>query len=52
MLEFALRHGIAPVTEHVPLERVNDAIARLRSGEARYRVVLNRCPAAGHSVAA
>lgn len=42
MLEFAVRHGIAPVTEHFPLERVNDAIAHLRSGQARYRVVLDR----------
>ncbi|MBS0002952.1 MAG: NAD(P)-dependent alcohol dehydrogenase [Thioalkalivibrio sp.] len=42
MLEFAVRHGIAPVTEHFPLERVNDAIDHLRSGQARYRVVLNR----------
>lgn len=42
MLEFAARHGINPVTEHFPLERVNDAIAHLRSGQARYRVVLSR----------
>jgi uncharacterized zinc-type alcohol dehydrogenase-like protein len=42
MLEFAVRHGIAPVTEHFPFDRVNDAIAHLRSGQARYRVVLSR----------
>lgn len=42
MLEFAARHGINPVTEHFPLDRVNDAIAHLRSGQARYRVVLSR----------
>ena len=42
MIEFAVRHGIAPVTEHFPLDRVNDAIAHLRSGQARYRVVLDR----------
>jgi len=42
MLEFAARHGINPVTEHFPLDRVNDAIAHLRSGRARYRVVLSR----------
>lgn len=42
MIEFAVRHGIAPVTEHFPLDQVNDAIAHLRSGQARYRVVLDR----------
>jgi uncharacterized zinc-type alcohol dehydrogenase-like protein len=42
MLEFAARHAIAPVTEHFPFERVNEAIAHLRSGKARYRVVLSR----------
>jgi len=42
MLQFAVRHGIAPVTEHFPFDRVNDAIAHLRSGQARYRVVLSR----------
>lgn len=42
MLEFAARHGINPVTEHFPLDRVNDAIAHLRSGQARNRVVLSR----------
>lgn len=42
MLAFAARHGIAPVVEHFPMSRVNEAIDRLRSGEARYRVVLDR----------
>ena len=40
MLAFVARHGIAPRTEHFPLDRVNDAIDHLRSGKARYRVVL------------
>jgi uncharacterized zinc-type alcohol dehydrogenase-like protein len=40
MLEFCARHGIAPVTEEFPLSRVNDALARLESGMARYRVVV------------
>ena len=40
MLEFCARHSIAPVTENFPLSRVNDAIEHLRSGKARYRVVL------------
>lgn len=41
MLDFCARHGIAPVTEHFPLSRVNDAVAHLASGKARYRVVLD-----------
>lgn len=41
MLEFAARHDIAPITEHFPLSKINDAIERVRSGKARYRVVLD-----------
>jgi len=40
MLEFAARHGIAPVTEPFPMSRVNEALDHLRAGRARYRVVL------------
>jgi uncharacterized zinc-type alcohol dehydrogenase-like protein len=40
MLEFAARHGIAPVTEMFPMTKVNDALAHLRAGKARYRIVL------------
>lgn len=40
MLSFCARHKIAPVTEHFPLSRINDALERLRSGQARYRIVL------------
>lgn len=42
MLDFAVRHDIKPVIETFPMERVNDAMDRLRSGKARYRIVLNR----------
>jgi uncharacterized zinc-type alcohol dehydrogenase-like protein len=42
MLDFCARHGIAPVTEHFPMSRVNEAVAHLASGKARYRVVLDR----------
>lgn len=42
MLNFAARHGIAPVTEHFPMRRVNDAMDHLRSGKARFRIVLDR----------
>ena len=40
MLEFAARHHIAPQVEMFPMSRVNEAFARLESGEARYRIVL------------
>ena len=41
MLGFAARHKIVPQTEHFPLARVNDAIAHLLAGKARYRLVLD-----------
>jgi len=40
MLDFCARHGIAPQIERFPLSKVNDALAHLRSGKARYRIVL------------
>ncbi|MCB1244942.1 MAG: NAD(P)-dependent alcohol dehydrogenase [Verrucomicrobiales bacterium] len=40
MLEFCARHGIAPVTETFPMSQVNEAIAHLEAGKARYRIVL------------
>jgi uncharacterized zinc-type alcohol dehydrogenase-like protein len=40
MLEFCARHRVEPVTETFPLSKVNDAIAHLRAGKARYRIVL------------
>jgi uncharacterized zinc-type alcohol dehydrogenase-like protein len=42
MLDFAAFHGIAPDVEEFPFSRINDAVERLRSGAARYRVVLHR----------
>jgi uncharacterized zinc-type alcohol dehydrogenase-like protein len=41
MMEFCVRHGIAPQVEHFPMGRTNDALDHLRSGKARYRVVLD-----------
>lgn len=41
MLEFAARHGIRAQTEHYSFDAINDALARLDSGEARYRIVLS-----------
>jgi uncharacterized zinc-type alcohol dehydrogenase-like protein len=41
MLDFCARHQIAPVTENFPMSRVNEALEHLRSGKARYRIVLS-----------
>ena len=40
MLDFCARHGIAAVTESFGMSQVNEALARLESGKARYRIVL------------
>ena len=40
MLEFSVRHAVAPITETFPMSQVNAALDRLRSGKARYRIVL------------
>lgn len=40
MMEFCARHKILPVTEEFELKNVNEALARLESGKARYRIVL------------
>ena len=42
MLRFVDRHKITPVTETFAMADVNDALERLESGEARYRIVLER----------
>ncbi|OYT88285.1 MAG: alcohol dehydrogenase [Burkholderiales bacterium PBB6] len=41
MLDFAARHQIKPQVERFPMSRVNDALDHLRSGAARYRVLLD-----------
>ena len=41
MLDFASRHNVAPQTEHFPMSQINEAFARLESGKARYRIVLD-----------
>lgn len=40
MLNFAGRHQIEPVVEFYPIEQVNEAMERLHSGKARYRIIL------------
>jgi uncharacterized zinc-type alcohol dehydrogenase-like protein len=41
MLDFAARHNVLPQTEHYPMSNINEAFARLESGKARYRIVLD-----------
>jgi uncharacterized zinc-type alcohol dehydrogenase-like protein len=41
MLDFASRHSVAPRNEHFPMSNINKAFARLESGKARYRIVLD-----------
>ncbi|MEE2565893.1 NADPH-dependent aldehyde reductase Ahr [Hyphobacterium marinum] len=40
MLDFCARHGITAQTEHMKMSLVNEAIAHLEAGKARYRIVL------------
>jgi alcohol/geraniol dehydrogenase (NADP+) len=40
MLDFATRHQIEPVTETYKFSQVNEALAHLEAGKARYRIVL------------
>jgi uncharacterized zinc-type alcohol dehydrogenase-like protein len=42
MLEFAARHGVKPVIETFPFAQVNEAMDRVRKGQAHYRVVLTK----------
>lgn len=42
MLDFAALHNIEPVVETFKFDEVNEAIQRLRDGDAHYRVVLTR----------
>ena len=42
MLEFAQRHDIKPVIEKFSFDKINEALDRLRSGQAHYRIVLHR----------
>ncbi|KZY75430.1 alcohol dehydrogenase, partial [Oleiphilus sp. HI0068] len=42
MLSFAKRHDIKPKVEHFKFDQVNEAIARLESGKAHYRIVLSK----------
>lgn len=41
MVEFCVRHNIRPQVERLPMERINEAVERLRRGDVRYRFVLD-----------
>jgi uncharacterized zinc-type alcohol dehydrogenase-like protein len=41
MLQFAEQHKIEPVVEIFRFDQVNEALARLASGNVKYRVVLS-----------
>jgi uncharacterized zinc-type alcohol dehydrogenase-like protein len=41
MLDFASRHNVTPQNEHFPMSNINEAFARLESGKAHYRIVLD-----------
>ena len=41
MLDFASRHNVTPQNEHFPMSAINMAFARLESGKAHYRIVLD-----------
>ena len=41
MVQMAATKGIRPMTESLPLSEVNTAIARVRAGQPRYRMVLS-----------
>ena len=40
MLDFCVRHSIYPDVEEFPMAKVNEAIAHLENGKARFRIVL------------
>lgn len=42
MLKFAQQHQIQPVVEVLPFDQINEGIEKLRSGDVRYRIVLER----------
>lgn len=41
MLQFSARHQIKPQIELFPMSQVNQAVSRLKSNKARYRIVLS-----------
>lgn len=42
MLDFAVRHDVKPVIETYPMDKINEALDKLRHGKPHYRIVLTR----------
>ena len=40
MLQFCAAFGVAPDVEILPMSQINEAIAKVRSGTVRYRMVV------------
>ncbi|MFE7330347.1 alcohol dehydrogenase catalytic domain-containing protein [Streptomyces sp. NPDC057565] len=40
-MQFAVTNGVRPMIERMPLARAGEAVTRLRSGEPRFRIVLD-----------
>jgi uncharacterized zinc-type alcohol dehydrogenase-like protein len=41
MLDFANLHNIKAKVEHFPMSKINEAFDHLKTGDARYRIVLS-----------
>jgi len=41
MLVFAAKNNIKPQVELMPIDKINEAVRKLREGRARYRIVLD-----------
>ena len=41
MVDFCAEHGIAPDIEMIPIQKINDAWARLLKQDVRYRFVID-----------
>jgi uncharacterized zinc-type alcohol dehydrogenase-like protein len=41
VLEFCAEHGIVPDIEIIPIDQVNEAYAKVESGDVRYRYVID-----------
>ncbi|WP_426414231.1 hypothetical protein [Bradyrhizobium ganzhouense] len=41
MLDFSVLAGVLPCIETIPLERAAEPVARMRSGQAKFGMVLN-----------
>ncbi len=40
MLDVAARHGVKAITERFPMAKANDAVAKAKKNQVRYRAVL------------